>query len=79
MQKSKYSNNIIVTHYLSNRAIVYYFITTICAVILGIVLVTTIKPGHVGKVDEFMTEDVERNSKVLTPDTLMDLVRYFPH
>lgn len=40
-------------------------------------LVTTIKPGHVGKVDEFMTEDVERNSKVLTPDTLMDLIRYF--
>lgn len=39
-------------------------------------LVTTIKPGHVGKVDEFMTEDVEKNSKVLTPDTLMDLVRY---
>ncbi|KAL5281326.1 hypothetical protein ACFFRR_004996 [Megaselia abdita] len=60
---------------IATRAIIYYFITTLCAVVLGIMLVTTIKPGHVGKVDEFMTEDVEKNSKVLTPDTLMDLVR----
>uniref|UniRef100_T1GUI4 Amino acid transporter n=1 Tax=Megaselia scalaris TaxID=36166 RepID=T1GUI4_MEGSC len=60
---------------IATRAILYYFITTISAVILGIMLVTTIQPGKVGRIDEFITEDVERNSKVLTPDTLMDLIR----
>lgn len=60
---------------IATRAIVYYFLTTVSAVILGIVLVTSIRPGQVGLVDEFMTDDVEKNSRVLTPDTLMDLVR----
>ncbi|XP_055371426.1 excitatory amino acid transporter 1 isoform X2 [Condylostylus longicornis] len=63
---------------IATRAIVYYFITTVCAVILGIMLVTAIKPGKVGEkdlIDEIITEDVEKNTKVLTPDTLMDLVR----
>lgn len=69
-------NKLKINFFLILRAILYYFITTISAVILGIMLVTTIQPGKVGRIDEFITEDVERNSKVLTPDTLMDLIRY---
>lgn len=57
------------------RSIVYYFITTISAVILGICLVTTIRPGSGAKIVEQHTESVDKASKVLTPDTLMDLVR----
>ena len=56
------------------RSIIYYTITTFCAVVLGIILVTTIKPGvgvekgskNISKVDQKIT---------LTADTLMDLGR----
>ena len=55
------------------RAILYYLVTTVLAVILGILLVESIKPGknksgekpHVG----------HEMTNVTTPDTLMDLVR----
>lgn len=53
----------------------YYFLTTISAVVLGICLVTTIRPGQGAKIVEVRTESVDKASKVLTPDTLMDLVR----
>lgn len=59
----------------SFRAIAYYFITTISAVVLGICLVTTIRPGQGAKIVETRMESVDKASKVLTPDTLMDLVR----
>lgn len=45
--------------------------TTVCAVILGIILVTTIQPGS-GATPE-QGNKVERN--ITTEDTLMDLVR----
>ncbi|XP_030377502.1 excitatory amino acid transporter 3 [Scaptodrosophila lebanonensis] len=60
---------------IATRAITYYFVTTLSAVILGICLVTTIRPGQGAKIVETRTETIDKASKVLTPDTLMDLVR----
>jgi len=54
------------------RAIVYYLTTTIFAVVLGITLVLTIKPG-VGKEGDKAPSGERRN--VTTPDTMMDLIR----
>ena len=57
------------------RSISLYATTTICAVILGIILVLTIRPG-VGKDIPLPTEHVQKSARnVLTVDTLMDLVR----
>ncbi|XP_060791469.1 excitatory amino acid transporter 3 [Neoarius graeffei] len=55
------------------HAIIYYFSTTIIAVILGIVLVTTIKPGVSQTVDNIDRSGSTPN--VATADTLMDLIR----
>lgn len=57
---------------IGGRAICYYLATTIAAVILGIILVTTIRPGD-GGTAEAMTATETR--KVLTVDTLLDLLR----
>ncbi|XP_047030756.1 excitatory amino acid transporter 3 [Helicoverpa zea] len=57
------------------RAIIYYMTTTICAVMLGIALVTTIKPG---KDPEAYTQPNATKVLVkdtLTSDTLLDLIR----
>uniref|UniRef100_A0AAG5DAC5 Amino acid transporter n=1 Tax=Anopheles atroparvus TaxID=41427 RepID=A0AAG5DAC5_ANOAO len=55
------------------RAIVYYFTTTICAVILGIILVSTIRPGTGREVNPIAGKATTR--QVLTADTLLDLIR----
>lgn len=60
---------------IARRAIIYYFTTTISAVVLGICLVTTIRPGQGAKIIETHMESIDKASKVLTPDTLMDLIR----
>uniref|UniRef100_A0A4W6F9C5 Amino acid transporter n=1 Tax=Lates calcarifer TaxID=8187 RepID=A0A4W6F9C5_LATCA len=55
------------------RAVIYYFSTTIIAVILGIILVMTIKPGV-----SQTTEHIDRagtTPNVTTVDTLLDLIR----
>ncbi|XP_073398718.1 excitatory amino acid transporter 3 [Dendrobates tinctorius] len=55
------------------RAIVYYFCTTVIAVILGIVLVVSIKPGVSQSAD-----DIDRTGstpEVTTVDALLDLLR----
>ncbi|XP_063075492.1 excitatory amino acid transporter 3-like [Engraulis encrasicolus] len=55
------------------RAIGYYFLTTILATILGIILVITIKPG--GSVS---TEDIDRfgtSQNVSMVDAMLDLIR----
>lgn len=55
------------------RAIVYYFCTTVIAVILGIVLVVTIKPGVSQNAD-----DIDRTGstpEVTTVDALLDLIK----
>lgn len=59
------------------RSILYYATTTVCAVILGIILVVTIRPGAgaiaASKDDYSKDEGLKR--KVLTQDTLLDLIR----
>lgn len=57
---------------IGGRAIAYYLVTTICAVILGIILVTTIKPGVNGSAE---SENPKEIRKITTVDTLLDLVR----
>uniref|UniRef100_A0A8C4YUB7 Amino acid transporter n=1 Tax=Gadus morhua TaxID=8049 RepID=A0A8C4YUB7_GADMO len=54
------------------RAVVYYFTTTIFAVILGIILVVSIKPGVSHK--HFGSTGTTPN--VTTVDTILDLIRY---
>ena len=55
------------------RALLYYLVTTVLAVILGILLVESIKPGKNKSGDQPHIGHEETN--VTTPDTLMDLVR----
>jgi len=55
------------------RAIIYYFCTTVIAVILGIVLVVSIKPGVSQKVDEM--DRTGSNPEVSTVDAMLDLIR----
>lgn len=54
------------------RAVGYYLSTTICAVILGIIVVVIVHPGR-GKTDIVAKVSLSRN--VTTVDTLMDLFR----
>lgn len=56
-----------------SRSIIYYFTTTVCAVILGIILVTVIRPGDGHNTNLKGDQKVTRD--VLTADTLLDLVR----
>lgn len=59
------------------RSILFYATTTVCAVILGIILVITIRPGTLAKEHhkDVKVEYVKKPREVLTVDTLMDLVR----
>lgn len=57
---------------IGGRAIVYYMLTTISAVILGIILVVSIQPGTKQNREQ-TNERAPRN--VTTVDTLMDLIR----
>ncbi|ETN62843.1 glutamate transporter [Anopheles darlingi] len=59
---------------IGGRAVLYYLATTVLAVILGIVLVITIKPGADSEADE-TTETKGGPRNVTTADTLLDLVR----
>lgn len=56
------------------RAIAYYMLTTVMAVILGIILVVTIRPGGDG-LGNHEGETKPQTRAVTTPDTLLDLVR----
>uniref|UniRef100_A0A665UVU2 Amino acid transporter n=1 Tax=Echeneis naucrates TaxID=173247 RepID=A0A665UVU2_ECHNA len=55
------------------RAVIYYFSTTIIAVVLGIILVMTIKPG-VSQTAEHI-DRAGTTPNVTTVDTLLDLLR----
>uniref|UniRef100_A0A8C6P2F0 Amino acid transporter n=1 Tax=Nothobranchius furzeri TaxID=105023 RepID=A0A8C6P2F0_NOTFU len=55
------------------RAVIYYFSTTIIAVILGIILVMTIKPGVSQEAEHIDRTGTTPN--VTTVDTLLDLLR----
>ena len=56
------------------RAIAYYMSTTVLAVILGITLVVTIRPGAGGVAEEDIPEEIAKRN-ITTADTLMDLLR----
>ncbi|KAJ8672978.1 hypothetical protein QAD02_004239 [Eretmocerus hayati] len=59
---------------IGRRAIYYYATTTISAVILGVILVTTIQPGlHGQPIADDKIQKATRNTT--TVDTLLDLVR----
>lgn len=58
---------------IGTRAIFYYMATTVLAVTLGIILVTSIRPGVGGKKDDSDVKQQTRN--VTTADTMLDLVR----
>ncbi|XP_044263199.1 excitatory amino acid transporter 3 [Tribolium madens] len=62
---------------IAARAILYYATTTVCAVILGIILVITIKPGAgaIAATASELSKDEGLKRKVLTQDTLLDLIR----
>ena len=56
---------------VGRRALIYYMATTLLAVILGIALVSTIKPGSSGSVDG----DKKDSEPYRTLDAFLDLVR----
>lgn len=58
---------------MGGRAIVYYVTTTLCAVIIGIVLTVTIRPGDRG-VQHIDKSGSSKNAEPL--DALFDLIRY---
>ncbi|XP_063035691.1 excitatory amino acid transporter 3 [Melospiza melodia melodia] len=55
------------------RAVVYYLCTTVIAVILGIILVVTIRPGVTQKASEI--DRTGSSPEVNTVDALLDLIR----
>ncbi|KAM3654899.1 excitatory amino acid transporter 3 isoform X1 [Ammospiza nelsoni] len=55
------------------RAVVYYLCTTVIAVILGIILVVTIRPGVTQKASEI--DRMGSTPEVNTVDALLDLIR----
>ncbi|KPJ05866.1 Excitatory amino acid transporter 3 [Papilio xuthus] len=57
------------------RAIIYYMTTTVCAVMLGIALVTTIKPGKDPEAYSQPNATKVVTKDTLTSDTLLDLIR----
>lgn len=59
---------------IGTRAILYYMLTTVMAVILGIILVTVIRPGGDGT-EGGNTAGKQSTRYVTTPDTMLDLVR----
>jgi len=60
---------------MGSRALLYYFTTTMIAVVIGIICVLSIKPGvHSVKGD---LDDDEEKRIVKTVDAFLDLVRYF--
>lgn len=63
---------------IAARALIYYFSTTITAVVIGIILVVIIKPGsgRGADVDQTMRLPIDTNKIVTTHDTLLDLIRF---
>lgn len=59
---------------IGTRAIAYYMLTTVMAVVLGIVLVTVIRPGGDG-IEDDNNRVKPKVRQVTTSDTMLDLVR----
>jgi hypothetical protein len=60
------------------KIVIYYLGTTVMAIILGIILVLTIKPGSRSNEDD--ADDIKpQGSNLTTTDTVLDLIRYLDH
>ena len=57
------------------RALIFYFCSTFSAVVLGIILVSTIKPGYLNTAKYKNAFDPLSARKVNTADTILDLIR----
>lgn len=57
------------------RAVTYYFSTTFIAIVIGIILVTSIQPGKQGQIAD-VDGPVVTGKRITTIDTILDLVRY---
>lgn len=57
------------------RTVCYYLGTTIISIILGIILVLTIKPGIRGNKTESVSAQPKDDVKLTTEDTILDLIR----
>ncbi|EDO32708.1 predicted protein [Nematostella vectensis] len=57
---------------IGRRTVIYYLSTTFLAVILGIVLVTSMRPGAGGKPNTTMQKDIPKFRNV---DSFLDLIR----
>ena len=58
------------------KTVLYYFSTTILAIILGIILVVTIKPGGRGQEFECNNSTTASHGDLDTLDSILDLFRY---
>ena len=57
------------------RALFLYFITTFSAVVLGLILVATIRPGYLNTHSNPTNPTILDNRKINTADTILDLIR----
>ena len=58
------------------KTVLYYFTTTVLAIILGIILVVSIKPGGRGQEFECNNSTAGSHSELDTLDSILDLFRY---
>lgn len=59
---------------IGSRAVAYYLLTTVMAVVLGIIIVITVQPGK--RVGESEADEEKHEGRNITiTDTLLDLVR----
>ena len=61
------------------KTVLYYFSTTMLAIILGIILVVTIKPGGRGQEFECNNSTSASHGDLDTLDSILDLFRYVNH
>lgn len=57
------------------RAVLYYLTSMLAAVILGILLTISIRPGERGRIADKQDETSSTEKKVNTADTFLDLIR----
>ena len=56
------------------RAMTYYMCTTVVAIIIGIILVSSVQPGRRGQVEDVGGSPIS-GKKLTTIDTILDLIR----
>ena len=61
------------------KTVLYYFTTTVLAIILGIILVVTIKPGGRGQEFECNNSTSGSHTELNTLDSILDLFRFAIH